>query len=61
VQTDASTGEVKETCVLVPKELLLQWADTLRRRQEDDQVSIDMVEYHMRQIVKSGGVTGEWP
>jgi hypothetical protein len=50
-----------DTCVLVPKELLLQWAETLRRRQEDDQVSIDMVEYHMRQIVKSGGVNGEWP
>jgi hypothetical protein len=55
------TDKATETCVLVPKETLLSWADTLRRRQEDDQVSIDMVEYHMRQLVKSGGVTGEWP
>lgn len=59
--TSRSTPVVPDTCVLVTKELLLQWADTLRRRQEDDAVSIDMVEYRMRQIAKDGGVTGEWP
>lgn len=57
----AMTKDTNDRCVLVPKETLLQWADTLRRRQEDDAVSIDMVEYHMRQMAKSGGVTGEWP
>lgn len=56
-----STETAEQNCVLIPKELLLSWADTLRRRQEDEEVSIDLVEYHMRQIVKSGGVTGEWP
>lgn len=41
--------------VMVPKDLLLRWAEKIRRRQEDEQVSIDMVEYDMRQMAKLGG------
>lgn len=56
----STLDRTKDTCVLVPRETLLSWAERLRRRQQDEQVSIDMVEYEMRQMAK-GGVTGEWP
>jgi hypothetical protein len=59
--SETASVKVPDTCAVVTKATLLKWADKLRHRQEDEQVSIDMVEYHMRQIAKDGGVTGDWP